>query len=267
MDGRGERVAASGSPRPAGGAAANMLELASVDSTSSLARRIVGLWDRERRFPGLVVVAGEQTAGRGRRGRGWASPAGRGVYLSVVRSLPAEVPGGLSFLAGAAVCSVLRARCGLQAGLRWPNDVLVGGRKIGGVLVELVGAGGPAPIAVLGVGLNVSHLREDLPRADATSVLLEGGPAIAPARLVPDLVAAIDDELRRGRRPGYAVRRFAELTVHRTGEPLSCRDGERTTEGLFDGLEASGALRLRVGGEVRVVHAGDLASGEEEAPC
>ena len=261
-----ERAAAAGSWRPAG-AATNVLALARVDSTNDLARRIVASWERESPFPGLAVVAGEQTAGRGRLGRAWSSPAGRGVYLSVIRALPSQVPVGLSLLAGAAVCAVLRERCGLEAGLEWPNDVLVGGRKICGVLVEVVGAGGPAPVAIVGVGLNVTHRREDLPRSDATSVLLETGRSIAPASLVPELMAAVDDELLRGRRPGYAVGRFAELTVHRVGEPLSCRDGDRTVEGLFDGLEASGALRLRVAGKLRILHAGELSSGEEETPC
>jgi BirA family biotin operon repressor/biotin-[acetyl-CoA-carboxylase] ligase len=244
-----------------------VLALARVGSTNDLARRIVASWGRKRPFPGLAVVAGEQTAGRGRLGRAWASPAGRGVYLSVIRGLPSEVPAGLSLLAGAAVCAVLRGRCELQAGLEWPNDVLVGGRKICGVLVEVVGVGGPAPVAIVGLGLNVTHRREDLPRADATSVLLETGRSVAPASLVPELVAAVDDELLSGRRPGYAVGRFAELTVHRVGEPLSCREGDRTVRGLFDGLEASGALRLRVGGDVRILHAGELSGGEEETPC
>ena len=266
MGARGGGVTATGWSQPVG-AAANVLALARVDSTNDVARRIVASWDPKSPFPGLAVVAGEQTAGRGRLGRAWFSPAGRGVYLSVIRALPSPVPVGLSLLAGAAVCAVLRGRCGLKAGLEWPNDVLVGGRKICGVLVEVVGGGGPAPVAIVGVGLNVTHRREDLPRADTTSVLLETGRSMAPASLVPELVAAVDEELLRGCRPGYAVRRFAELTVHRVGEPLSCRDGERTVEGLFDGLEASGALRLRVAGELRVLHAGEISSGEKETPC
>lgn len=267
VDGPGERAAAGGPPQRTADPAVNVLALTTVDSTNALARRIVDLRGREHPFPGLAVVAGEQTAGRGRRGRSWSSPPGLGVYLSVIRALPSAVPDGLSLLAGAAACAFLRDRCGVAAGLEWPNDVLVGGRKIGGVLVEVVGTGRQSPVAIVGIGLNIGQRAGDLPGDDATSLLLETGRTVDPSTLVPGLVAAVDDELRRGRRPGYAVRRFGELTVHQAGEPLSCRDGERTVAGLFDGLDASGALRLRVGREVRIVHAGDLSGGEEEAPC
>jgi BirA family biotin operon repressor/biotin-[acetyl-CoA-carboxylase] ligase len=190
-----------------------------------------------------------------------------GVYLSVVRALPAPPPDGLSLLAGAAVCEVLRRNFDLAAGLKWPNDVVVGGRKICGVLVELVGAGGPAPIAVVGLGLNVGQRMGDLPREDATSLLLETGLSPVPQELVNGLVAAIDHELRSAAAPGYAVRRFGEFGVHRHGEFVSCHVGERTVVGLFDGLEPSGALRLRLGDEVRVLHSGELGTGEEEPAC
>lgn len=243
------------------------LELARVDSTNDLARRIVARWDRTRPFPGLVLRAGEQTAGRGRRGRAWSSPAGRGLYLSIVRALPPEGLAALPLLVGAAVCDVLRSRLGLDAGLEWPNDVVIGGRKIAGVLVEVTGAGGETPIGILGVGLNVSHRAADLPRTDATSIERETGTAVEIDGLAAAIVGAVDRELRRGRRPGYAVERFGELTVHRVGDEVECREGERVERGLFDGLEPSGALRLRVGAEVRIVHGGELAHGGEDVPC
>lgn len=253
----GAAVAASGAT----------LALESVDSTNALARRILGRWGRERPFPGLVVMADEQTIGRGRRGRSWSSPRGRGVYMSVLRALPAAGVDGLPLLVGVAVCDVLRARCALAAGLEWPNDVVVAGRKICGVLAEVVGAGGPTPTAILGVGVNLAHRREDLPRPDATSVALEVGRAPAAADLVPELVTAIDRELRAGERPGYAVRRFAELGVHRPGDEITCREGDRLLRGSYDGLEPSGALRLRCGGRTLIVHDGELTGEREEAGC
>ncbi|MEZ5331356.1 MAG: biotin--[acetyl-CoA-carboxylase] ligase [Thermoanaerobaculia bacterium] len=238
-----------------------------MDSTNDLARRIVARWDRSRPFPGLVLRAGEQTAGRGRRGRSWSSPPGRGLYLSVVRALPREGVVALPLLVGAAVCDVLTERFGLEAGLEWPNDVVVAGRKIAGVLVEVVGAGGSSPIGILGVGLNVSHRASDLPRRDATSIEIETGRTVATSELAVAVVAAVDGELREGARPGYAVARFGELTVHRPGDQLACREGDHEVRGLFDGLDPSGALRLRVGDEVRIVHGGELGHDGEDVPC
>ncbi|HWC34984.1 MAG TPA: biotin--[acetyl-CoA-carboxylase] ligase [Mycobacteriales bacterium] len=121
---------------------------------------------------GLVLVAEQQTGGRGRLDRQWESPPRAGLTFSVLVR-PSLEPAQLSLLpliAGLAAAEALVAVGGVDARLKWPNDVLVGGRKLGGVLVEVAGGA-----AVIGIGLNVSMREDELPVATATSLLLCGG--------------------------------------------------------------------------------------------
>ena len=140
---------------------------------------------------GLVLVAESQTAGRGRLGRSWSSPPRAALTCSVLLR-PAGVPpparGWLPLLTGIAVAAALRAEAGVAAGLKWPNDVLVGDRKIAGILAE---AHGDAVVA--GVGLNVTLTRAELPVPTATSLLLENAACLDRGRLL----AAVLTELAR----------------------------------------------------------------------
>ncbi|MCU1590770.1 MAG: biotin/acetyl-CoA-carboxylase ligase [Frankiales bacterium] len=122
--------------------------------------------------PGLVVVAERQVAGRGRLDRTWRSPARAGLTFSVLvrPALPAPQWGWLPLLAGVAVARALRQRAEVDALLKWPNDVVVGGRKLCGLLAEAVAPGG----LVVGIGLNVTTTRDELPLPSATSLRLEG---------------------------------------------------------------------------------------------
>jgi BirA family biotin operon repressor/biotin-[acetyl-CoA-carboxylase] ligase len=121
---------------------------------------------------GLVLVAEQQTAGRGRLDRQWESPPRAGLTFSVLLrpSLDAAHLSVLPLIAGLATVEAVLAVGQVEAALKWPNDVLVGGRKLGGLLVELVGGA-----AIIGIGLNVSTRAEELPVETATSLLLAGG--------------------------------------------------------------------------------------------
>lgn len=120
---------------------------------------------------GTVLVAESQTAGRGRLDRTWLAPPGAGLTFSVLvrPPVPAARWGWLPLLTGVALVVALREQAAVQVGLKWPNDVLVNGRKLAGVLSEVHGEA-----VVLGVGLNVSTRREELPGPAATSLALEG---------------------------------------------------------------------------------------------
>ena len=121
---------------------------------------------------GLVVVAEQQTAGRGRLDRTWVTPARAGLTFSVLLrpTLPAADWGWVPLLAGLAVARAISARAELDATLKWPNDVLIADRQVCGVLAEV-----PAPGAVVvGIGLNVTTRRDELPVETATSLQLEG---------------------------------------------------------------------------------------------
>jgi BirA family transcriptional regulator, biotin operon repressor / biotin---[acetyl-CoA-carboxylase] ligase len=137
---------------------------------------------------GLVLVAGEQTAGRGRLGRTWWAPAGTALTFSVLLrpAVPASRLGWLPLVSGIAVVDAVTGMTGLAAGLKWPNDVLSGDRKLGGILVERVGG---TDAAVVGIGLNVAMAADELPVETATSLAVELAPAAAPA--LDDLLEAV----------------------------------------------------------------------------
>ena len=123
---------------------------------------------------GTVLAAEVQTAGRGRLDRRWICPPRAALSFSVLLrpdGVPAVARGWIPLLAGVAVAAGLRAQAGLDARLKWPNDVLVGGAKIAGILAEQAG-----DAIVLGIGINVTTRRDELPVRQATSVVLAGGP-------------------------------------------------------------------------------------------
>ncbi len=134
---------------------------ASVDSTNTLALRLA----REGAAEGTVVVADEQTAGRGRGSNRWASPPGLGLYFSLLLRPSASVIATpvLGVLGGVAAVHAVRRTAGLDAMLKWPNDVLVDDHKVGGVLADATNLPGGETAAVIGIGLNVDHTPADLP--------------------------------------------------------------------------------------------------------
>ncbi len=137
---------------------------------------------------GQVLVTEEQTAGRGRAGRDWYCPLGAGLMFSVALRLPA-VPadrrGWIGAVLGLSIVAALRRVSGVEATLKWPNDVLIDGAKCAGILGELAGG-----LLIVGSGINVSLTCDELPRADATSLALAGAQSDRAA-----LLAAILDEL------------------------------------------------------------------------
>jgi BirA family biotin operon repressor/biotin-[acetyl-CoA-carboxylase] ligase len=218
---------------------------------------------------GLVVGADTQTAGRGRLGRAWHSPAGENLYFSVVLRPdrpPAEIP-PLTLLVGAAVAVALR-RLGLSPRLKWPNDVQLAdetGRwlKVAGILTEMASVGDRALQVVVGVGVNVNGL--ELPpalAARATSLRRALGHPLERARVLGAVLDALEplyeDFARRG--PAAAVEAFGAHAAL----PARCRvtapaRPDDWLEGTALGVDADGALRLRDdAGEIHRVISGEL---------
>jgi BirA family biotin operon repressor/biotin-[acetyl-CoA-carboxylase] ligase len=232
---------------------------ARLDSTNTEARRLA-----EKGAPsGTLVIADEQSAGRGRGSNRWISPAGKGLYLSLLLRPGARDAGQvteMSLLFGAASAEALEEAAGsrLRAGVKWPNDLMAGERKIGGVLVEAVsGAGAAESFLVAGVGVNVVHGADDLKDAaqPATSLLLELGNQ-APSRetVLAALCFCWERALAAHAEGGFAALRalWEKFCVHRPGDPLHLLEGSETIEGMYDGIAEGGALRLRMaGGGVR----------------
>src|SRR5512134_1189717 len=180
-----------------------------ISSTSDRAKELA----EEGAEHGTVVIAESQTAGRGRRGRTWASPARRNLYFSVVLrpDLPPARAPELTLVASVALCDALR-QAGVEAGIKWPNDVLASGRKIAGVLTELAAEPDRVHWVVIGAGLNVNARREDFPeelRDEATSVLLERGQPAPRALLAAASFTALEDWLDRHAEEGFGPIRDA----------------------------------------------------------
>ena len=224
---------------------------ASLGSTNDEARRLA----REGAAEGTVVTALEQTAGRGRHGRGWASPPGN-LYLSLLLrpGLPPGRLGELAFLAGLAVAETAAALlpAGRAVTLKWPNDVLVDGAKTAGILIEQEGEA-----AILGIGLNLAHCPADTPYP-ATALAAAGAEAdvaAARARLLERLAAA----LSCWRGEGFAAIRAAWLArAHPLGAALSVRLPEGVIAGRFAGLDPAGALLIETANGPRRITSGEV---------
>ncbi|HXI85944.1 MAG TPA: biotin--[acetyl-CoA-carboxylase] ligase [Parvularculaceae bacterium] len=226
-----------------------------LDSTNAEARRRAAAGERGP----LWIVAIEQIAGYGRRGAPWKQSAGDvAATLLFAPAAPVETLGQLSFVAALAVAETIadlarRAR----VELKWPNDVLLGGGKIAGILLELIDATAGAPLVALGVGVNiVSRPEADYPTARLIDALM-GEPSPSPQDVVARLDAAVDQWLRRWRGEGFSPVRSAwlEKAVGLGGEITVRLPGE-TIEGVFRDLDPTGALVLECEGRRRLISAG-----------
>jgi BirA family biotin operon repressor/biotin-[acetyl-CoA-carboxylase] ligase len=207
---------------------------------------------------GYWLVANRQSAGKGRQGRRWLDAPGNFMGSTVVRIGSGDPqPATLSFVAALAVYEAVLARLAQPANLllKWPNDVLLGGAKFCGILLEREGQH-----AVIGIGVNLAAAPEFDDRA--TSSLARHGPAPARDAFAAELARAFALELARWREGGLAPVLTRWLAAaHPVGSSLSVHDpgGERMT-GTFAGLETDGALRLCLAdGSLRVIHAGDVS--------
>ena len=229
-----------------------IVRLATVDSSQRVAFELAegGASD------GTVVVADTQTAGRGRRGRVWRDAAGEGVLLSIVlrpRVSAADLP-KLSFAAAVAVAEAIELTTGLHPRLKWPNDVLVNGRKLAGILLESRVVA--EPIVIVGIGINLRQ--RTFPRAlagTATSIDLEGGRAVDREALLEALLDAFDRWRSRLESEGFAPLRERWLALADTiGREVTV--GEHA--GVAVDLAGDGALVLRQGNALQHVFAGEV---------
>jgi BirA family biotin operon repressor/biotin-[acetyl-CoA-carboxylase] ligase len=215
---------------------------------------------------GSLCLAERQTAGRGRRGRTWVSPFGAGIALSILWRTPygPGALGGMSLAAGAAVSEVLAQAGVRKICLKWPNDLLWHGRKLGGLLLEVAGeAEGPSHL-VLGVGINLRLPREatrtiDQPWTDLTEVLGEaeipGRNALA-AALIHGLWAALERYGREGLAPFRD--RWAAFDCLR-GQTLEVLLGDQVITGVHRGIAEDGALLLATAEGIRSFHGGEVS--------
>jgi len=235
-----------------------IVRLDQVDSTQTVAFALAerGATDR------TVVVADQQAAGRGRRGRVWQAPARTSLLASIlVRSrLPQALLATLSPTTAVATAEALRRVAPLEPRLKWPNDVLVGGRKIAGILLESRAVASAEPVLVIGVGINLGQ-REFPPElaGRATSVALETGHAVDRETMLAALLEEFDAWRARLEGEGFGP-------VRERWKSLSDTIGRHVTvdgvSGTATDLDGDGALLIDVGDGVRRVIAGEITTDE-----
>ncbi len=230
----------------------------SLDSTNAEALRAV---DRGVTAP-FVVLAERQTAGRGRRGRKWVSPFAENIYYSLVLRMDGGMRQleGLSLVVGLAVLNALRDVGVSGVGLKWPNDVLVGNKKIAGILLELVGDPADVCHVVLGIGINVNmRVASEVDQA-WTSVFLESGAAVNRNVLVSRLNDSLLMYLKRHEVSGFsAIQAEWEQNHLWQGREVSLIAGVHRVDGTVLGIDQQGALRMRVEGEEKLFSGGELS--------
>ncbi|MGZ8995569.1 MAG: biotin--[acetyl-CoA-carboxylase] ligase [Rhodospirillales bacterium] len=259
------------SPGPVASGVASPFKLIAVDevdSTSTMSKRLCAADAPD----GTLVWARRQTEGRGRLSRTWISPFGN-LYVSLILRPDADPvrSAGLSFVAAVAVADAVAALLGREAQVRckWPNDVLVGGRKIAGILLEsATTAAGLLEWVVIGIGLNVaSHPPDSETMYPATSLATEGAAWVDVEEALGVFSRHLDLWLRRWANDGFPAVRAAWLgRAHGLGEPIAIRCGDETfLRGVFRGLDEDGALILDQDGALRCVTAGDVLPGEAQS--
>jgi len=235
--------------------------LQQVDSTNAQALRHLA----SGAVPPFLVIAEQQTAGRGRRGRSWASPFGENLYYSLVLRVSGGMRQleGLSLVVGLALLQALREAGVENAGLKWPNDLLVDGRKVAGILLEL--SGDPADIChvVIGIGVNINM--RVAPRDEAidqpwTSLRQVVGGQVDRNGFVASLNRQLQHYLQLHQTHGFAsLREQWEANHLWQGRTAVLAAGLQSVQGRVLGVDDTGALRLEVEGQEKVFSGGELS--------
>jgi BirA family biotin operon repressor/biotin-[acetyl-CoA-carboxylase] ligase len=233
------------------------LLLAKTSSTNDVAR----LQARKGARSGFLVAASQQTAGRGRLGRSWESPPERGLYVSLVLrpALKMIEAGKLTILSSVAAVDAVEAVADIRPQIKWPNDLMIGKRKLAGLLIETQPKGVTMDFAVVGIGFNVRHEATDFSpevRRTATSLYLATGKWHRRADLLVALLQALERRLRQPFEDAREAWIASSLTL---GQRVTLTTIRGRKHGQAMGLDESGALLLRApSGEVETVTAGDM---------
>jgi BirA family biotin operon repressor/biotin-[acetyl-CoA-carboxylase] ligase len=229
-----------------------------VTSTNLVARRIVNeCIDNELSLPQAMIIAGEQFAGRGRNDRQWSSPAGKGIYATTLLTRPVPELALIPLEMANIIASYLRETFAIDARIKWPNDVLVHGRKIAGVLIEARVQEDRAFLLV-GTGINVEPVDDDqrpnaISIADVTAREFRG---LSDATLA--FVEHLDERLSRRLEREAVLAEWRSLSVHKNGDRIHCILGDRTIDGTWAGIDEDGRALIQSGGRTMPVSAADI---------
>ncbi len=239
-----------------------------IGSTNTAAAGLAAKGQRH----GTVIIADSQTEGRGRRGRTWASPAGKNLYLSVIvrPGIPPRDASILTLMSAVACSSSIRRLSSVPVSIKWPNDLMAGDKKIGGILTEMKADADSIDYAVIGVGINLNLDSYDMPdniRETATSVMLQTGSPQSRTLYALEIIKSLDcwytTLLQSGKGPVIDAWKSLSSTIGRTVTAIT---GEAKLIGLAEGIDDEGLLILRLqDSSVIKINAGDVTIMRE--PC
>jgi BirA family biotin operon repressor/biotin-[acetyl-CoA-carboxylase] ligase len=240
----------------------------SVKSTNDIAIQLAQAGETE----GTIVTAEQQTKGRGRLGRAWHSPAGRGVYVSIILR-PAFKPDrapGIAVMTALALADAVADNCHAKVQIKWPNDLLINGRKAAGILTELSAEKNKVEYIVVGVGINVNHTVDDFPQElqpIATSLRIANRRKAARVDLLKTFLSNFEREYRRYQKEYLAssrkkIRKYSSLV----GKEVRLRFGNKVIEGRAIDIDKDGALIVEKDGQRRAVTSGEVTVVKEGNP-
>ncbi len=247
--------------KPGNRLGSTILSFETVTSTNTVAKDLARAGAEE----GTVVLADRQTQGKGRQARSWSSPPKRGLWFSYVLrpQFPVQWLGLIPLLTASSVASAIEDSTGLMPNLKWPNDVLVRGKKVCGILAESEFRAQTLSFLVVGVGLNVNQIAGDFPqelRQRATSLRIEAGSVTRREILLDSIMAQIDKDYRR-----FAASGIEETSANWTrrcpdiGKMCEILEDGKSTHGLFESLDKFGRLILRLAdGTLKTIASADV---------
>jgi BirA family biotin operon repressor/biotin-[acetyl-CoA-carboxylase] ligase len=232
-----------------------------VESTNLIAIKLAQQGEPE----GSVVLADQQLSGRGRGSRSWHSPAGVGIYCSIVLrpKMPPAKAQLLTLMAGVSIVEAIALKTGLSPRVKWPNDILINDKKVAGILLESRVSAGQIGYSVIGFGINVNNSSADFPediRVNASSLLMELKKPVDRSTLVIEIFSELERLYHRFQRKDFPV--ILEQWRHYSstlGQRVRIWQKDKATEGIAVDLTEDGGLLLKLeGGKQIVIHAGDV---------
>ncbi len=232
-----------------------------IDSTQTAAHELV----RQGAAEGTLVIAEEQFAGRGRMGRKWHSPPGKGIWMSLVLKprIPLHFSPQLTLLLAVALCRSIGMAANVQAGIKWPNDLLVGGKKVSGILLESNAEDERLKYAIAGIGVSANLAPDDYPeelRDKATSLFIESGKIVDREKLICCFLEQFEHLYDLYHDQGFAPIRLMwealNVSLHR---PVRVHSSKGTVEGFAESIDDLGALIIRLADGQKVkMYSGDV---------
>lgn len=235
-----------------------------TDSTNQVALELGHVGEPE----GAVIIAEEQTAGRGRAGHSWHSERAAGIYATILlrpRLAPVQAP-LLTMMAGLSARAAVQSATGLSVDLKWPNDLIISGKKLGGILTEMHAEPSQVRFVIVGIGINVNQQRFPVElSATSTSLRLETDRMQSRLEVLVQFLRQFESDYQELLSEGSAgvVKRFEAASSYARGKRVRVTNGRESFTGVTAGLEETGVLRVkRDDGEITTVIAADVTEAK-----